>query len=76
MRFRVQYFRPSDQLWHNIPKGGDSGFVTVGRAKFKARQAGRLFVFAPARRRQLPDARRVSRSSGACAARRSTARPG
>ena len=47
MRFQVQYFRASDQLWHNIPKGGDSGFVHVGSARFKARQGGRLFVFAP-----------------------------
>ena len=27
--------------------GGDSGFVKVGSAGFKTRQAGRLFVFAP-----------------------------
>lgn len=47
MRFRVQYFRSSDQLWHNITKGGNSGFISVGPAKYKARQAGRLFVFAP-----------------------------
>lgn len=47
MRFRVQYFRSSDQLWHNIAKGGNSGFIDVGPAKYKARQAGRLFVFAP-----------------------------
>jgi hypothetical protein len=47
MRFRVQYFRTSDQRWHNITKGGDSGFIDVGPAKYKARQAGRLFVFAP-----------------------------
>lgn len=47
MRFRVQYFRSSDQLWHNIATGGDSGFIPVGPAKYKARQAGRLFVFAP-----------------------------
>lgn len=47
MRFRVQYFRIADQKWHNIRKGGDSGFIAVGPAKYKARQAGRLFVFAP-----------------------------
>lgn len=47
MRFRVQYFRQADQLWHNISKGGNSGFIDVGPAKYKARQAGRLFVFAP-----------------------------
>jgi hypothetical protein len=47
MRFRVQYLRGSDQRWHNILEGGDSGYVLVGSARFKARQAGRLFVFAP-----------------------------
>jgi hypothetical protein len=47
MRFRVQYFRVGDQKWHNIRNGGDSGFLAVGPAKYKARQAGRLFVFAP-----------------------------
>ncbi|MCW2966734.1 MAG: hypothetical protein JWM71_506 [Solirubrobacteraceae bacterium] len=47
MRFRVQYFRGSDRHWHNITKGADSGYVRVGSAKFKARQAGRLFLFAP-----------------------------
>lgn len=47
MRFRVQYFRVSDQHWHNIRDGGSWGFVNVGSAGFKARQAGRLFVFAP-----------------------------
>jgi hypothetical protein len=47
MRFRVQYFRPADGLWHNIAKGGNSGFIDVGPARFKARQAGRLFVFKP-----------------------------
>lgn len=47
MRFRVQYFSRGDNLWHNISKGGNSGFLDVGRARFKARQAGRLFVFRP-----------------------------
>jgi len=47
MRFQAQYFRASDGLWHNISKGGDSGFVRVGSSAFKARQAGRLFIFAP-----------------------------
>jgi hypothetical protein len=47
MRFRVQYLRASDHRWHNIPKGGDSGFHYVGRARYKARQAGQLFVFHP-----------------------------
>src|SRR3954447_17047122 len=47
MRFQVQYFRASDQMWHNISSGGDSGFVRVGSADLRDRQAGRLFVFAP-----------------------------
>lgn len=47
MRFRVQYFNRTEQKWHNIRNGGDSGFVGVGPARYKARQAGRLFEFAP-----------------------------
>lgn len=47
MRFQVQYFRASDQLWHNLTRGGDSGFVAVGSARYTARQSGLLFVFAP-----------------------------
>ena len=47
MRFRVQYFSRGDNLWHNISKGGNSGFIDVGPARFKARQAGRLFVIRP-----------------------------
>ena len=46
MRFQAQYFRASDQHWHNLP-GGDSGFLAVGSARYRARQAGRVFVFAP-----------------------------
>ncbi|MDX6664031.1 MAG: hypothetical protein QOG68_237 [Solirubrobacteraceae bacterium] len=48
MRFRVQYFDVQAQKWHNVRKNGDSGFVPVGKAKFKARQAGLGFVFSPA----------------------------
>ena len=47
MRVQVQYFDRSSQLWHNIPKDGDSGWVSVGSARFKARQAGATFIFAP-----------------------------
>lgn len=47
MRFQVQYFRSSDQRWVNVTKGGDSGFVYAGSARFKARQAGQLFTFDP-----------------------------
>src|SRR3954451_24523481 len=47
MRFRVQYFQVSTHQWHNIPKDGDSGWMPVGSGRYKARQGGRLFVFAP-----------------------------
>ena len=47
MRFQVQYFSATDGKWHRIRKGGDSGFVRVGLAKFRARQSGRSFRFAP-----------------------------
>jgi hypothetical protein len=48
MRFRVQYFRSADQMWHNISgRGGDSGFMPVGSATFQTRQAGVSFQIAP-----------------------------
>lgn len=47
MRFGVQYFQSAKQQWHNIPKGGDSGFHDVGPADVKARQSGWRFIFAP-----------------------------
>lgn len=47
MRFQAQYFSQDDQLWHNLGAGGDSDFVAVGRATYRARQAGRLFIFQP-----------------------------
>ena len=48
MRFRVQFFKDADQKWHNVVKGGDSGWTYVGRARYKARQSGRTFRFMPA----------------------------
>ena len=30
MRFRVQYFKEADQKWHNVVKGGDSGWQRAG----------------------------------------------
>jgi hypothetical protein len=49
MRFRVQWRDPADGLWHNLLEGGDSGFVSVGSARFRARQAGLIFRYeAPA----------------------------
>jgi len=47
MRFRVQYRRSDDGLWHNIANGANSGFMRVGSAKYKARQAGTIFQFNP-----------------------------
>ena len=49
MRFRVQYWSETEQLWHNFTADGtDSGYVRVGRhARYKARQSGYLFPFSP-----------------------------
>jgi len=49
MRFRVQYFSQSEQIWHNfLAEGTDSGYMKVARhARFKARQSGFLFPFSP-----------------------------
>jgi len=46
MRFQVQYLSKSEQRWHNITQGADSGWVSVGSARYKARQAGWSFRFA------------------------------
>ena len=32
MRFRVQFFKDADQKWHNVVKGGDSGWQGGARA--------------------------------------------
>jgi hypothetical protein len=47
MRFQVQFLAPAERQWHNVPEGGDSGFVYVGPAHVKARQAGRSFRISP-----------------------------
>jgi hypothetical protein len=44
MRFQVQYFNVTDRLWHNIGPGGDSGFVSVGSAKYDKRETGRYIL--------------------------------
>ena len=46
MRFRAQYYDPVGRKWHNPRRGGDSGFVSVGSGRYRARQAGHLFRFA------------------------------
>jgi len=47
MRFQVQYFSRSQQQWHNITQGADSGWVEVGAATYRSRQAGWSFRFSP-----------------------------
>ena len=47
MRFRVEYYTASDQTWHFIEQGGDSGWVKVGSAKYRVRQSGFTFTFQP-----------------------------
>jgi hypothetical protein len=45
MRFQVQYYAAAQGAWHNLPSGGDSGWLAVGSARYTARQAGRSFRF-------------------------------
>jgi hypothetical protein len=47
LRFRVQYFSRLEGRWHNIGRGADSGWIAVGSAQFKVRQAGWSFRFVP-----------------------------
>jgi hypothetical protein len=47
MRFQVQFLTADDRRWRDVPEGGDSGFVYVGPAGDKARQAGRSFRISP-----------------------------
>jgi hypothetical protein len=53
MRFQVQFMSAADQKWHNVPAGGDSGFVSLGSARLKARQAGRSFRISPRKGEQV-----------------------
>jgi len=53
MRFQVQFLAAGDSRWHNVPEGGDSGFVQVGPARYKARQAGRSFRISPKKGEQV-----------------------
>lgn len=47
MRFQLQYFDTTDDRWHNIGATGDSGFISVGSAKYQRRQSGRNFTVQP-----------------------------
>jgi hypothetical protein len=49
MRFQVQFLAAADGRWRDVPASGDSGFVYVGPADDKARQAGRSFRISPKR---------------------------
>jgi hypothetical protein len=60
MRFQVQFLSDDDGKWHNVPEGGDSGFVPVGSARFKTRQAGRSFRISPRKGEQVLLRGRVS----------------
>ncbi len=47
MRFELQFLDPSDQEWESLAPGDDAGWVPVGAASYKQRQAGRNFVVPP-----------------------------
>jgi hypothetical protein len=47
MRFQLQYFNAQDKRWHNIGATGDSGRISVGSSKYRARQTGRNFTVRP-----------------------------
>lgn len=49
MRFQLQYWKASDESWHNIGASGDSGFIGVGSARYRARETGRNFTVKPPR---------------------------
>lgn len=44
VRFQVQYLSLRDSKWHNLGPDGDSGWVSLGSGRYRARQAGRDFV--------------------------------
>lgn len=47
LRIRVQYLSRVDDAWHNIMKGADSGWIALGSARHRVRQAGADFAFVP-----------------------------
>ena len=47
MRFQVQYFRASTQDWAPTDATVDSGFQSVGSAKYKRRESGWNFSITP-----------------------------
>jgi hypothetical protein len=47
MRFEVQYLDGADGRWKAIGPSGDSGWISVGSGRYRARQSGRNFVVRP-----------------------------
>ncbi len=47
MRFQLQYFDQRAKEWRNLASSADSGFIPVGAATFRQRQAGRNFIVPP-----------------------------
>jgi len=47
VRFRLEFFQDSDGRWHDLGPSGDSGFFSLGSAKYTRREGGRNFVLAP-----------------------------
>jgi hypothetical protein len=47
MRFQLQYFSAQDKRWHDIGPTGDSGRISVGSSKYRARETGRNFTVRP-----------------------------
>ena len=49
MRFEVEYRDAADGRWKAIGPSGDSGWISVGSGRYRARQSGRNFVVRPPR---------------------------
>jgi hypothetical protein len=49
MRFQVEYHNQHNGRWEILGPGADSGFLDVGSAKARTRQAGRTFTITPPR---------------------------
>src|SRR5918997_326203 len=47
MRFQVEYLDATDGRWKAIGPSGDSGWISVGSGRYRARQSGRNFVVRP-----------------------------
>jgi hypothetical protein len=47
MRFQVQYFKVSAQAWANGDATADSGFRSVGAARYRRRESGWNFAITP-----------------------------